>query len=155
MHYEQRSIFSAAGSTPTSRSARWGMVYIVIKTIKGKQYRYLQRTYRAGGRVRTQCLCLGPVCGSGRRRTGVLGRISDFIKAQGPLFSSLPDLETELLKQQARQNEKDVGFQAALKGLHDRYGLRLSMDHAPQSPPAQENAPSEEGAHAVSTPTPA
>ena len=29
------------------------MAYIVIKTIKGRQYRYQQRTFRQGGKVRT------------------------------------------------------------------------------------------------------
>jgi hypothetical protein len=131
------------------------MAYIVIKTIKGRRYRYLQRTYRTGNRVRTQSLCLGSIDGSGRRRKGLLGRISDFIKAQGPFCNSLPDMETELFKQQARQKEKDARLQAALKELHDLYGLRLSADQAPQSPAAQEKAPSEEGAQDVSTPTPA
>lgn len=35
--------------------------YIVIKTIKGRRYRYRQRTWREGGRVRTQSFSLGPL----------------------------------------------------------------------------------------------
>lgn len=35
--------------------------YIVIKTIKGRRYRYRQRTWREGARVRTQSFSLGPV----------------------------------------------------------------------------------------------
>lgn len=35
--------------------------YTVIKTIKGRQYRYLQTTYRNGGKVRTRNKYLGPV----------------------------------------------------------------------------------------------
>jgi len=37
--------------------------YIVIKTIKGHRYRYRQRTWREGGRVRTESIYLGPADG--------------------------------------------------------------------------------------------
>ena len=43
--------------------------YIVIKTIKGRQYRYRQRTWREGNRVRTESHSLGPVSGSGGKGT--------------------------------------------------------------------------------------
>jgi hypothetical protein len=38
-------------------------MYIVIKIIKGRQYRYQQRSYREGTRVRTETIYLGPVGG--------------------------------------------------------------------------------------------
>lgn len=44
------------------------MAYIRTKTIKGKQYRYLQESYRSGGKVRTRSKYLGPV---GRELVGV------------------------------------------------------------------------------------
>lgn len=37
------------------------MAYIVVKTIKGKRYRYWQRTYRSGGKVKTENRYLGPL----------------------------------------------------------------------------------------------
>ncbi|MGD0639235.1 MAG: hypothetical protein ABSC22_00685 [Roseiarcus sp.] len=40
--------------------------YIVIKTIKGRRYRYRQRTWREGGRMRTKSEYIGPV-GEGNR----------------------------------------------------------------------------------------
>jgi len=43
------------------------MSYIVIKTINGRQYRYLQTSYRVGKRVRTKSVYLGPVGGTPRR----------------------------------------------------------------------------------------
>ena len=49
------------------------MAYEVIKTISGRQYRYLQETYRESGRVRTRNTYLGPVDGGVRRRGGVTG----------------------------------------------------------------------------------
>ena len=33
--------------------------YIVVKTIKGHRYRYRQRTWREGGRMRTESVYLG------------------------------------------------------------------------------------------------
>lgn len=41
--------------------------YVVIKTIKGHRYRYRQRTWREGDRVRTESVYVGPV-GSGDTR---------------------------------------------------------------------------------------
>lgn len=35
--------------------------YIVVKTIKGRRYRYRQRTWREGKQVRTQSFSLGPI----------------------------------------------------------------------------------------------
>ena len=123
------------------------MAYIVVKTIKGKQYRYLQRSRREGGRVRTESKCLGPVA-----PLRLLRKVSEFIKAQGPLYSARPEEEAELLKQQGRVDAKREG---KLQELHDLYCLRV-----PDSPPSMvggdnENAPSVEGADGVSTPTPA
>jgi hypothetical protein len=42
------------------------MAYIVIRTVKGRQYRYLQISYREGGKVKTVSEYLGPVGGGGR-----------------------------------------------------------------------------------------
>jgi hypothetical protein len=44
--------------------------YIVIKTIKGRRYRYRQKTWREGGRVRTRSEYIGPVNGSDKRFNG-------------------------------------------------------------------------------------
>jgi hypothetical protein len=44
--------------------------YIVIKTIKGRRYRYRQRTWREGGRVRTQSYSLGPLDADAQSKGG-------------------------------------------------------------------------------------
>ena len=44
------------------------MAYTIIQTIKGRQYRYLQRSYRVGGKVRTKRVYLGPVDGYKRKK---------------------------------------------------------------------------------------
>ncbi len=46
------------------------MSYTVIKTIGGRQYKYLQTSYRFGGKVRTKSIYLGPVGGVKRKKGG-------------------------------------------------------------------------------------
>lgn len=125
------------------------MAYIVVKTIKGRQYRYLQRSWREGGKVRTESKCLGPLS-----PLRLVRKAAAFIKAQGPLVNSLPDMETEFLKHQEREQLQDAIFQARLQDLHDRYGLRMAPASPPVATAVQENTPSVEGAENVSTPTP-
>lgn len=47
-----------------------GVSYTVIKTINGRQYEYLQTSYREGGKVRTKCVYIGPVGGRKRKKRG-------------------------------------------------------------------------------------
>jgi hypothetical protein len=56
------------------------MAYEVIKTIGGRQYRYLQETYRESGRVRTRNTYLGPVDGGVRRRGGVTALLQGLVR---------------------------------------------------------------------------
>jgi hypothetical protein len=46
------------------------MSYTVIKTINGRQYEYLQTSYREGSKVRTKSVYIGPVGGTKRRKRG-------------------------------------------------------------------------------------
>lgn len=46
------------------------MSYKVIKTIGGRQYEYLQTSYREGGKVKTKSVYIGPVGGRRRKRGG-------------------------------------------------------------------------------------
>lgn len=130
------------------------MAYIVIKTIKGRQYCYQQRTYRHGGKVRTETIYIGPVDG-GTRRKGMLRRTSAFVEANKTRRYGLPDEET-MLREYNERVERDRQARAkALTELHVLYGLKMSSDQNQPSTPVQEKAPSEEGAIDVSTPTPA
>lgn len=43
--------------------------YIVVKTINGRRYKYRQKTWREGGRVRTRSEYIGPADGPASRRT--------------------------------------------------------------------------------------
>ena len=100
------------------------MAYIVIKTIKGRQYQYLQRTYRQGGKVRTETVYLGPVNGGGRRR-GLLRRVGDFVRANLTPRHGLPDEETMLRQYNDRVERERRERDKLLSELHDRYGLRV------------------------------
>lgn len=144
------------GVAPLARqwAIRCGMSYIVVKTIKGRQYRYEQRTYREGGKVRTKAIYLGPVDG-GVRRKGLRERIGEFIELNLAHDPALPD-EEAMLRQYNEQLEREAQERARLLAdLHERYGLRLNPDEPPPTTP-QEKAPSgEKGAAAASTPTPA
>lgn len=130
------------------------MAYIVIKTIKGRQYRYQQRSYRQGGKVRTETIYLGPVDG-GRRRKGLLRRIGDLIEANRTRRLGLPDEETLLMQYNEIVERERQERAKALADLHARYGLNMSDDRDQPPAASQEKAPSEEGACDVSTPTPA
>ncbi len=46
--------------------------YRVVKTIKGHRYLYRQRTYREGGKVRTQSQYIGPMNAEAETRSGTL-----------------------------------------------------------------------------------
>jgi hypothetical protein len=132
------------------------MAYIVVKTIKGRQYRYQQRTYRQGGKVRTETIYLGPVDG-GRRRKGMLRRLGELIEANVRTRRyGLPDEETMLRRYNEKvQREQDARDQKH-RELYALYGLKLN--DGPPSPEAdqvQQKAPSEEGAKEPNTPTPA
>ncbi len=65
--------------------------YIVIKTIKGRQYRYQQRTWREGGRVLTESRSLGPVSPA-ERGTGGSGRGQPSAPIAEPPAPAVPSL---------------------------------------------------------------
>ena len=114
------------------------MSYVVIKTIKGRRYRYLQTSWREGRRVRTKSVCLGPLDGAARtvtRKRGT-GRLAEFLKAQqlAPEDRALAVAQRLAAEVERYQREK-FGETAAeraqrerqehLDRLHDLYGLRL------------------------------
>lgn len=127
------------------------MAYIVVKTIKGREYRYQQRSYRLGSKVRTETVYLGPVDGVTRSK-GALRRVNEVVVPDRPRRYGLPD-DDVMLKQYNDKVERERQERAVfLADLHDRYGLRV--DDGQPGRPEHEKAPSEEGA-AVNTQTPA
>jgi hypothetical protein len=50
-----------------SSAYQFGMSTEVIKTVKNRRYRYAQRSYREGGKVKTKSVYIGPVDGRVRR----------------------------------------------------------------------------------------
>jgi hypothetical protein len=122
------------------------MAYVVIKTINGRQYRYEQRSWREGKRVRTESRYLGPVIEA--RRARLTERIASFIAAQrlSPEDRALATAErkAERIAQEQREKFGETAQERAdreqrdhLDQLHDRFGLTLGpIDPTPPEPTA-------------------
>lgn len=81
------------------------MSYVVIKTIAGRQYRYLQTSYRVGKKVKTRSQYLGPASGAAS------------IRIHDPKW----DMEKELQRQEAER----VKEQQALARFTREVGLKV------------------------------
>jgi hypothetical protein len=99
-------------------------MYIVIKTIKGRQYAYEQYSWREGKRVRTKSRYLGPIGGTKR----FLKSVADFVRTQGPLYRSLPNEEEELLKD---VKAKDEAYTRLLERVYKDVGFRFKISPNP------------------------
>ena len=121
------------------------MSYIVIKVIKGRRYRYEQRSYRDGHRVRTESRYLGPAEGSflgpvsppRRRRKGLLGKIGQFIAA-----NTLTAEEKALIVDEAALLKEVKAEEAAREKARADFEARTGMRLGPPNPTPVEKAPS-------------
>ncbi|MDP3077502.1 hypothetical protein [Bradyrhizobium sp.] len=122
-------------------------MYVVVKTIKGRRYRYLQTSFRQGKRVYTKSICLGPVDGVVARRParGGTGGTSAFLDAEqmsqeDRMMASAERAAAKIDKYQretfgetaAERTERQR--QEHLSDLHAAYGLRTS-DMKSSGPP--------------------
>ena len=131
-------------------------MYTVVKTIKGRTYRHLQRTWREGKRVRTESIYLGPLDGRAgpapdRKRKG----IAAFLHAQrlSPEDRALATAEKRTAEIDQYQREtfgetaierKEREEREHLERLYDLYGLKLGPanptpiepSRAPEAPTA-------------------
>ena len=103
-------------------------MYIVIKTIKGRQYQYQQRTYREAGRVRTESVYIGPVGGGVRRQKAGRG-VEGFIRANLTRRHGLPDDETMLKQYNDKMAREQGARDRALAELHAQFGLKVPDQH--------------------------
>ena len=136
------------------------MSYIVIKTIRGRQYRYEQRSWREGKRVRTKSRYLGPV--AGERPTGLIEQISSFLAAQRLSPEDRAMASAERHAERVAQEQKEMFGETAqeraereqqdhLDRLHDQYGLTLGpIDPTPAEPAAPASEEGTESAEAAS-----
>lgn len=137
------------------------MSYIVIKIINGRRYRYLQRSYRVGRKVKTESKYLGPADG------GIVQSIIDFVGAQrlSPEDRAISSAEKHAARVEEEQramfgetaSERSARErQEHLDKLQSLYGLTLGptnptpmekevpvADQASQASTASEHAPSE------------
>ena len=91
-------------------------MYEVIKTIGGRRYRYLQRSYRENGRVRTQSRYLGPVDGVAggtqggdkrkRRVKAAIDALAGLAK-RGPEFETATALQRRMTDETAARAKQD------------------------------------------------
>lgn len=84
------------------------MAYEVIKTIGGRQYRYLQETHRENGRVRTRNIYLGPVDGGVRRRRGVNGFLQELLRKKAPYNCETEAQARERMAREDRERAKQA-----------------------------------------------
>jgi hypothetical protein len=120
------------------------VIYIVIKVIKGRRYRYQQRTYREGRRVRTESRYLGPADGPisppvlrRRRRTGLLGKLGDLIAAN--MLS--PEEKARIVDEDALLREVKAEEAAREKAKAD-FEAQTGMRLGPANPTPVEKPPS-------------
>jgi hypothetical protein len=101
------------------------MTYVVVKTIKGRQYRYLQRSWREGKKVRTQSWSLGAL--------NPLRHIDWKATFAG---NGGYDEEAALKQNMERIEADEKAHQATLDALHQEFGMTMPSD----TPTAAESA---------------
>ena len=117
-------------------------MYIVIKTIKGRQYQYQQRTYREAGRVRTESIYIGPV-GGGIRRQKAKRHTESFIRANLTRRHGLPDDETMLKQYNEKVAREQDARDKALATLYAQLGLKMPDEQTTRDEGTQVKAPSD------------
>ena len=96
------------------------MAYIVVRTIKGRQYRYLQRSYRDGKKVKTVSEYLGPV-GAILRAPRHLGRaIGGLIEANR---TTEPIVDEEAMLRD--MNAKEAAHARMIERFEEETGLKM------------------------------
>lgn len=89
------------------------MAYIVIKTIRGRRYRYLQRSWREGRKVRTESKYLGVADGSDALGSTFWREVREADEEQRKRFG------------ETGQERADRERQEHLDKLHEDYGLTM------------------------------
>jgi hypothetical protein len=108
--------------------------YVVVKTVKGRRYRYLQTSWREGKKVRTKAVCLGPADGPSidphhERGLAAAERHADQVaKEQRAKWGETAAERSE--------REKAEGRAAALAELHEQFGMVVPEDNS--QPTAEE-----------------
>jgi len=96
------------------------MAYIVIRTIRGRQYRYLQRSYRDGKKVRTVSEYLGPVGAillAPRRLGRAIGGLVEANRTIGPF------IDEEAMLRDVKANE--AAHARMVERFEEETGLKM------------------------------
>jgi len=90
---------------------------IVIKTIRGRRYRYVQHSVRVDGKVKTKSVYLGPMDPKRLKSEGIFRNI--IVRRHG-----LPDDETMLAEFNAKVAREEAAIKAGLDKLHTDFGFK-------------------------------
>jgi len=96
------------------------MAYFVVRTIKDRQYHYLQRSYRVGKKVKTVSEYLGPVGAILRvpRRLGrAIGELIEANRTIGPIID-----EEAMLRDLKATEERHARM---IEGFEEETGLKM------------------------------
>jgi hypothetical protein len=102
------------------------MATVVIKTIKGRQYRYFQSTYRSGGKVRTNSKYIGPVGGGKRKRSTSVSDVLMNVFTLGVKAAAGELKERHYAKRRAPSHRSKHVADKATRELDRLYGLDRS-----------------------------
>ena len=129
----------------------------VVKTIKGRRYRYQQTSRRVNGKVKTVSVYIGPVdpiyAGPGgpvRPKGSVRARSGGLMRCIFERRRSLPDDAVMLAQYNAKVERDETKFKAGLDKLHTDFGLKMPTVSATgqvveieKAPVAEVTAPAE------------
>ena len=117
--------------------------YYRIRTIKGHQYSYLQRTYREGGKVHTETIYLGPVGVPARKKKPIGDRVMTATTTTVVRWLAYPDGEMPERGYSKFTHDAAAFLARPLEFINGRY-RQSTREPITQDKAAQQNEPSEQ-----------
>lgn len=117
--------------------------YYRVRTIKGRQYSYLQRTYREGGKVRTETIYLGPVGVPARKKKPIGDRVMAATTRAVVRWLAYPDGEMPERGYSKFTHDAATFFERPLEFLSGRHH-QAARGPSTQDKAAHQNEPSEQ-----------
>jgi len=96
------------------------MPYIIVRTIKGRQYRYLQHSFREGKKVKTISQYLGPVGAILRAPRRLAKAVGGLIQANR---TTEPVVDEEAILRDVKANEAAHAFR--IERFKEETGLKM------------------------------
>jgi hypothetical protein len=122
------SVCGEEGHTARTCKRRPAM-YTVIKTIRGRRYRYLQRSWREGKRVRTKSTLLGRADGTERYNADFdpihQGQLENMAWPHWSVTTKNLTSGKDGLSGKLQSNATPESNRKRLESLHEQFGLRM------------------------------